>query len=156
MFVIFKHCWMTTSSTNLCQEQLYDCQHVSDMSANCPDWCTMICFLFACPVRQLLWPHVGAPAESCKQRLLWCQLSDVVTCCQWCQVCDVICEVESLGWAQGQIFDASCQWCQMFDLRGVIEALNEVGRNVSWCCQLPMMPDVWWKLVSSHDAWISI
>ena len=50
------------------------------------------------------------------------------------------------GWAQCQMFDASCQWCQMFDLSGVIEALNEVGPNVSWCCQLPMMPDVWWKL----------
>ena len=79
-------------------------------------------------------------AVNCKQTLLWCQLSDAVRCCQWCQVCDItyhlvghnvkcLMPVASgakcltlvvwlkhwmrLGamWAGA----ASCQWCQMFD-----------------------------------------
>ena len=74
----------------------------------------------------------------------------VVRCCQMLSVMPGVWYYLPFGWAQCQMFDASCQWCQMFDLSGVIEALNEGGRNISWCCQLPMMPDVWWKLVSSH------
>ena len=140
MFVIFKHSEWRYLQQICSRNSFYDCQSFSDMSANCPDWCTMICFLFACPVRQLLRQHVGAPAESCKQTLLWCQLSDAVRCCQWCQVCDItyhlvghnvkcLMPVASdakcltlvvwlkhwmrLGamWAGA----ASCQWCQMFD-----------------------------------------
>ena len=134
MFVIFKHSEWRHLQQICSRNSFYDCQNFSDM------WCTMICFLFACPVRQLLRQHVGAPAESCKQTLLWCQLSDAVRCCQWCQVCDITYHLVghnvkclmpvasdpkcltlvvwlkhwmSLGamWAGA----ASCQWCQMFD-----------------------------------------
>ena len=140
MFVIFKHSEWRYLQQICSRNNFYDCQNFSDMSANCPDWCTMICFLFACPVRQLLRQHVGAPAESCKQTLLWCQLSDAVRCCQWCQVCDITYHLVGHNvkclmpvasdakcltlvvwlkhWMRLGAMSAgaaSCQWCQMFD-----------------------------------------
>ena len=128
--------------------------------------CARNSFLFACPVRQLLWQHVNAPAEKAVNKHFSdasCQmLSDVVSdarCvillvrlnhlvghnvkCLMPAASDAKC-LTLVVWLKHWMRlgpmsagAASCQWCQMFD--------------ESW---FPvMMPDVWCKL---QIAWISI
>ena len=141
---MFKHVDWRHLQQICSRNSFYDGQIFSDMSANCPDWCTMTCFLFACPVRQLLRQHVSAPAEKAVNKHFSdasCQmLSDVVSdarCvillvrlnhlvghnvkCLMPAASDAKC-LTLVVWLKHWMRlgpmsagAASCQWCQMFD-----------------------------------------